>query len=366
MLRKASIPALRRQIDRIDDQLLRLLNRRAELALAIAVQKARSNSGVYAPAREKGVLARIARANQGPLNAQLVRAIFREIISASRSLEQRLRIAYLGPEATFAHLAARQQFGAAAAYLPASSIAEVFREVEGGRADLGVVPVENSTEGMVAHTLDLLADSPLGICAEILLPVRHCLLVRAGTRMESIKRIAAHPQALAQCRRWLAEHLPGVPTDAEASNARAAERARDEACVAAVAGEAAAEVYGLQPLARAIQDEPSNFTRFLVLAAHDAAQPSGDDKTSMLFTVRDEVGILSRMLRPFAAHGIDLIKIESRPLRGRPWEYVFFLDLVGHRRERRVQQALGEVGRSALRLKILGSYPAAPPPTPLT
>ncbi len=361
----ASIPALRRQIDRIDDHLLHLLNRRARVALAIAKQKAQTNSVVYAPAREKGVLARVARANQGPLNAQLVRAIFREIISASRSLEQRLRIAYLGPEATFAHLAARQQFGAASAYLPASSIAEVFREVEGGRADLGVVPVENSTEGMVAHTLDLLADSPLGICAEVLLPVRHCLLVRAGTRMESIKRIAAHPQALAQCRRWLAEHLPGVPTDAEASNARAAERARDEAGVAAVAGEAAAEVYGLQPLAHAIQDEPSNFTRFLVLAAHDAAQPSGDDKTSMLFTVRDEVGILSRMLRPFAAHGIDLIKIESRPLRGRPWEYVFFLDLVGHRRERRVQQALGEIGRRALRLKILGSYPAAPPPTPI-
>ena len=363
MLRKASIPALRRQIDRIDDQLLRLLNRRARVALAIAKQKARTNSVVYAPGREKGVLARLARTNRGPMSAPLVRAIFREIISASRSLEQRLRIAYLGPAATFAHLAARQQFGAAAEYLPAGSVAEVFREVEGERADLGVVPVENSTEGMVAHTLDLLADSPLGICAEILLPVRHCLLARPGTKMASIKRIAAHPQALAQCRGWLAEHLPRVPTEAEASNARAAERARDEAGVAAIAGAAAAEVYGLATLAHGIQDEPSNFTRFLVLAAHDAAQPSGDDKTSMLFTVRDEVGILSRMLRPFAAHGIDLIKIESRPLRGRPWEYVFFLDLVGHRRERRVQQALAEVERGALRLKILGSYPAAPPPS---
>jgi len=366
MLRKASIPALRRQIDRIDDQLLRLLNRRARVALAIAKQKAQTNSVVYAPAREKGVLARVARANRGPLNTTLVRAIFREIISASRSLEQRLRIAYLGPEATFAHLAARQQFGAAAEYLPASSVAEVFREVEGGRADLGVVPVENSSEGMVAHTLDLLAESPLAICAEVLLSVRHCLLARAGTELSSIRRIAAHPQALAQCRRWLAEHLPAVPTEAEASNTRAAERARDEAGVAAIAGEAAAEVYQVAVLAQAIQDEPSNFTRFLVLAAHDAARPSGDDKTSMLFTVRDEVGILSRMLKPFAAHGIDLIKIESRPLRGRPWEYVFFLDLVGHRRERRVQEALSEVGRSALRLKILGSYPAAPPPQPTT
>jgi len=362
MLRKASIPALRQQIDRIDDQLLRLLNRRAALALAIAEQKARSNSGVYAPAREKGVLARLGRANRGPLPESLVRAIFREIISASRSLEQRLRIAYLGPEATYAHLAARQQFGAAADYLPAPSIAEVFHEVENGRADLGVVPVENSTEGMVAHTLDLLADSPLAICAEIALPVRHNLLARQETPLADVRRVLGHPQALAQCRRWLLEHVPGVPAEAEASNARAAERARDEAGIAAIASAAAAETYGLAVLAGGIQDEPANLTRFLVLAAHDAPQASGDDKTSILFSVRDEVGILARMLRPFAAHRIDLIKIESRPLRGRPWEYVFFLDLKGHRAERRVQRALADVERSALRLKVLGSYPAAPAP----
>jgi chorismate mutase/prephenate dehydratase len=362
MLRKASIPALRRHIDRIDDQLLRLLNRRARVVLAIAEQKARTNSGVYAPGREKSVLARLVRANTGPLPEHLVRAIFREIISASRSLEARLRVAYLGPEATYTHLAARQQFGAAAEYGPAATIAEVFHEVESGRAQLGVVPVENSTEGMVAHTLDLLVDSPLHICAEVSLPVRHCLLARPGTTLGVVRRIVAHPQALAQCRRWLAEHLPGVATEPEASNARAAERARDEGGVAAVAAAAAAEAYGLGVLAHAIQDEPDNLTRFLVLAPHDAEQPTGDDKTSLLFSVRDEVGILVRMLRPFAAHHIDLIKIESRPLRGRPWEYVFFLDLKGHRRERRVEQALGEVERAALRLKILGSYPAAPAP----
>src|SRR5919201_51237 len=193
MPRKAAIPALRRHIYRIDDQLLRGLNRRAALALAIAEQKARSNSDVYAPAREKGVLARLAHANRGPLPEALVRAIFREIISASRSLEQRLRIAYLGPEATFAHLAARQQFGAAADYRPAGSIADVFHEVESGRADLGVVPVENSTEGMVAHTLDLLADSSLVIRAEISLPVRHNLLARQGTNLADVRRVAAHP-----------------------------------------------------------------------------------------------------------------------------------------------------------------------------
>ena len=362
MPRKASIPALRQQIDRIDDQLLRLLNRRAEVALAVAEQKARNNSGVYAPGREKGVLARLARANHGPLSERLVQAIFREIISASRSLEQHLRIAYLGPEATYAHLAARQQFGAAAAYVPVASVGEVFHEVESGRAHLGVVPVENSTEGMVAHTLDLLADSPLVICAEMSLPVRHALLARPGTQLGDLTRVAAHPQALAQCRRWLADHLPGVATEADASNARAAERAHREPGVGAIASEAAGEAYELAVLARAIQDEPGNMTRFLVLAPRDAGQPTGDDKTSILFTVRDEVGILSRMLRPFAQHGIDLIKIESRPLRGRPWEYVFYLDLKGHRAERRVQQALAKLERGALRLKILGSYPAAATP----
>lgn len=362
MLGKPSIPALRRQIDRIDDQLLRLLNRRARLALAIAKQKARNNSSVYAPGREKGVLARLVRANPGPLSERLVRAIFREIISASRSLEQRLGIAYLGPEATYTHLAARQLFGAAADYRPAGTVAEVFHDVESGRADLGVVPVENSTEGMVAHTLDLLAESRLAICAEVSLAVRHCLLARPGTPLDSVRRIVAHPQALAQCRGWLATHLPRVPTEQEASNARAAERAREEAGVAAIAAEAAADAYGLAILARAVQDDPGNLTRFLVLADHDAEQPSGDDKTSILFSVRDEVGILSRMLKPFATHHIDLIKIESRPLHGRPWEYVFFLDLKGHRRERRVQRALAEVERGALRLKVLGSYPAAPPP----
>jgi len=216
---------------------------------------------------------------------------------------------------------------------------------------------------MVAHTLDLLADSTLRICAEIVLPVRHNLLARRGTVVGDVERIVAHPQALAQCRRWLAEHRPGVRVEAETSNARAAERARDEAGLAAIAGDAAAETYGLDILAAAIQDEPENVTRFVVLAAHDEPHPSGDDKTSILFSVRDEVGILARMLRPFAAHRIDLIKIESRPLRGRPWEYVFFLDLKGHRCERRVEKALAEVEKGALRLKVLGSYPAAPAAT---
>ena len=362
MARKASLTALRQRIDRTDDLLLRLLNRRASLALAVAAQKKRRNHSIYAPGREKAVLARLARSNGGPLRGAHVRAIFREIISASRSLEQDLRIAYLGPAATYAHLAARRQFGEAAEYVAATTIADVFQAVQGARADLGVVPVENSTEGMVAHTLDLLVESPLAICAEVSLAVRHCLLAAPGLPLERIRRVAAHPQALAQCRGWLGQHLPGVPTAEETSNARAAERAAAETGVAAVAAEAAAEVYGLDVLARSIQDEAANLTRFLVLGPEDTPKPSGDDKTSLVVSVRDEVGVLARMLRPFATHGIDLIKIESRPLRERPWEYYFFLDLKGHRAEPRVQRALAELGRRALRLKVLGSYPAAADP----
>jgi chorismate mutase / prephenate dehydratase len=360
MPRPAPIAALRRQIDRIDDRVLQLLNRRARLAQAIGAAKARNGAQAYAPARETRVLTRLVRANRGPLSAEHVRAVFREVISASRSLEQRLRVAYLGPQATFSHLAAMAQFGAAAEYAPAATIAEVFRDVENARADLGVVPVENSTEGVVAHTLDLLVDSPLGICAEISIPVRHCLLARRGTTLARVKRVIAHPQALPQCRRWLATNLPGVPLGEAASNARAAQMAAREAGTAAVAAAAAAEAYGLEVLADGIQDDAGNTTRFLVLGPADCPEPSGDDKTSLVVSVRDEVGVLAKLLRPFAQHGIDLIKIESRPLRERPWEYYFFLDLRGHRREARVERALAAVARRSLRAKVLGSYPAAP------
>jgi chorismate mutase/prephenate dehydratase len=364
MPRPASIVAIRRQIDRIDDQLLRLLNERAHLALAAAAQKERRRASIYAPAREHGVLSRVARRNGGPLEPAHVRAIFREIISAARSLEARLRVAYFGPQASWTHLAACQQFGTAAEYVPSPTVGDVFRDVEAGRAQLGVVPVENSTEGMVARTLDLLVESQLAICAEVTLRVRHCLLVRPGTKRSGVRRVAAHPQALAQCRQWLAANLAGVPTIEEASNTSAAARAAAERGTAAIAAEAAASAYRLHALARDIQDETGNATRFLVLGREDSEQPTGDDKTSIVMSVRDEVGVLVRMLRPFATHRIDLIKIESRPLRERPWEYYFFLDLKGHRREVRVARALEAVRRRALRLKVLGSYPAAPDPEP--
>jgi chorismate mutase/prephenate dehydratase len=243
-------------------------------------------------------------------------------------------------------------------------VGDVFRDVEAGRAQLGVVPVENSTEGMVARTLDLLVESPLAICAEVTLRVRHCLLVRPGTERSGVRRVAAHPQALAQCRQWLAANLAGVPTIDEASNTSAAARAATERGTAAIAAEAAASAYDLHVLARGIEDETGNATRFLVLGREDSEQATGDDKTSIVMSVRDEVGVLARMLRPFATHRIDLIKIESRALRERPWEYYFFLDLKGHRREARVARALEAVRRRALRLKVLGSYPAAPDPEP--
>ncbi|MCW5891952.1 MAG: prephenate dehydratase [bacterium] len=364
MARPASIAALRRQIDRIDDQILALLNRRARAALAVAEHKARTQAPVYVPSREARVLARLGRVNGGPLPPAAVRAIFGEIISASRGMEQRLRIGYLGPAATWAHLAAQRHFGASAEYVAAPTIAEVFADVEHGRAHLGVVPVENSTEGMVAHTLDLLAESPLQICAEVKLSIQHCLLARPGTTLADVQRVGAHPQALAQCRRWLATHLPNVALGEEASNARAAARAAAEPGTAAIAAAVAADAYKLSVLAERIQDEAGNVTRFVVLGRGDADAPSGDDRTSIVVSVRDEIGVLAKLLRPFATHRVDLLKIESRPLRERPWEYYFFLDLKGHRQDARVARALAAVEGRALRQKVLGSYPAAPDPEP--
>src|SRR5262245_833445 len=359
MPRTTPIETLRGRIDRIDDRLLALLNARARLVQQVGNEKAHSAAPVYDPAREKQIVERMMHATTGPLEAEAIRAIFSEVISASRALEQRLRVSFFGPAATFTHLAARRQFGDRVDYLPAPTVADVFLAVERAQANMGVVPVENTTEGAVARTLDLLVDSPLSICAEVMLPVTHCLLARPGTTLAGVRRVVAHPQALGQCRRWLAANLPTIAGDEEASNARAAERAAVEEGTAAIAAEAAAATYGLDILVHAIQDEADNMTRFLVLGQADSPRASGDDKTSIVFSVRDEVGILVRMLRPVAAHGLDLIKIESRPLHERPWEYYFFVDLKGHRTEARVRRALAEVSRRALRLRILGSYPAA-------
>jgi chorismate mutase / prephenate dehydratase len=352
---KRTIEHLRQEIDRVDDQLLRLLERRAAAARAIGRAKADAGTGVYVASREKKILDRMSRARR-TLPAATVRAVFREVISACRSLEQGLRVSYLGPEATFSHMAAREQFGSGATVLPAPSIPQVFDEVERGRADFGVVPIENSTDGSVAYTLDRFLESDLKIAAEICLDVSHNLMSRTGDRRK-VKRIVSHPQAIGQCRRWLTANFPNVETIETASTARAAEFVAEHDDAAAIASNMAADVYGLVTLAESIQDFSFNATRFVVLSHDDSDKPSGDDKTSAVFSVRDEVGVLQRMLRPFGSHGINLTRIESRPLKGKSWEYVFFIDFLGHRKERRVRDALESLERVCTMLKVLGSYP---------
>jgi chorismate mutase/prephenate dehydratase len=359
--RATSIDVLRTHIDRIDDQLLELLNQRAKLAVQIGQRKHRAQTAVYTPAREKRIVERLLASNPGPLHLESIRPIFREIISACLSLEKRLGIACLGPLGTFSHQAALEQFGAASQIMPVDAVAAVFDEVEHGRADYGVVPVENSTEGMVAATLDRFVSSPLTIKAEVLLRVEQHLLSRSG-RGDRIRQIVSHPQSLGQCRQWLTQHFPNVPQVGAASNAHAAELARRDGRVAAIAGRVAAEHYGLKTIAAHIQDQAQNCTRFLVISRDGIGSPSGDDKTSLLFSVPHVAGALHRVLKPFADNRVSICTIESRPMKDRVWEYLFFLDLVGHMRERPVARALAALEQRCSLLKVLGSYPAAPRP----
>jgi len=351
-----SLDELRAGIDRIDAQILELLNERARLAIEVGHHKKGGGLSIYVPEREKRIFQRLRRLNGGPLRPESVQAIFREVISACLSLEKPLRVAYLGPAGTYSQEAAQLQFGSGAEFLPQASIEAVFDEVERARADYGIVPVENSTEGVVAQTLDRFVRSPLTIKAEILLRVNQCLMLRSSK--EPIRRIISHPQSLAQCRDWLAEHYPHVPLEAVASNAVAAATAAREAGTAAIAGRQAAVQYRLEIVAANIQDQPNNFTRFLVVSADGAGHPTGDDKTSLLFFVPHEAGALYRALEVFARGKINLSTIESRPLKGRAWEYVFFLDLIGHVEQPVVARALEALRRRAVFTKVLGSYPA--------
>jgi chorismate mutase / prephenate dehydratase len=357
--RLASLEVLRGQIDRIDDQIVRLLNKRAELCVQVGHTKARSgqSSAMYVPEREKRIFQRLAKLNGGPLRPQHVRAIFREVMSSCLALEQPLRIAYLGPAGTYSQQAAAEQFGSGATLLPLASIDAVFDEVERGRAEYGVVPVENSTEGVVAQTLDRFISSSLSIKAEVLLRIDHCLLAQSGDA-KRVKRIVSHPQSLAQCRTWLAQHFPGVPVEEVASNAAAAALAARAVGTAAIAGRRAAERYRLKVVAASIQDLPNNVTRFLVVSNDPRAKPTHDDKTSILFAVPHEAGALFKVLAAFAQQRINLSTIESRPLKGRAWEYVFFIDLAGHADEPSMGKALAALKRRALFVKVLGSYPA--------
>ena len=355
MGRKEPVDALRKKIDQVDKKIVELLSERAAVAQEIGRQKSLGKEEVYVPSREKRILQRIAELNRGPLTKQALYSIYREILSASRSLESSLKIAYFGPEATFTHLAAREKFGSSADFVSMASITDVFQEVGQARADYGVVPIENSTEGVVTHTLDMLVEADVRICAEASLEIHLYLLSRSG-RIEDVESIVSHPQALAQCRRWQANKFPKIQVEEVASTAHAAQMAAADPKLAAVASNLAKELYGLQVIGGSIEDHANNITRFLVLGNQET-RPSGDDKTSIVFSVKDEVGILHRMLAPFAKNRINLTKIESRPLKHKPWEYLFFLDLEGHIEDSRIQKAIRQLEKNCVFIKVLGSYP---------
>lgn len=348
----------RKEIDRIDDEILRLLNERSKYVIEIGKTKRRADAEahLHTPAREAEIIERLTAQNTGPFPNEAIRSVYREIMSASLSLEGPQKVAYLGPPATFTHLACIQKFGTSADYIAVSSIKDVFNEVERGRAHFGVVPIENSTEGVVNHTLDMFFDSNLVIYGEVLQEVSHYLLSKTG-RLEAIKKIYSHPHAIAQCRNWLETNLPNVPVSEVASTARAAELCRNNASAAAIASELAGQLYGLKVVKSRIEDNINNFTRFLVLSKK-APERTGKDKTSLMLSVKDKVGALYDLLRPFASHGINMTKIESRPSRRKAWEYIFFVDIEGHVEEDRVKKALEEVKGRCLFMKILGSYPA--------
>ncbi len=347
---------LRKRIDELDEQLIQLLNERTRMALEIGRLKQERAQEVYVPSREKAVLDRAIRLNEGPLKDESVRAIYREIMSACLSLEYRLKIAYLGPSATFTHQAARARFGGSVEYVACETIGEVFNAVQKQTADYGVVPIENSTEGAVTHTLDEFAGTTLKICSEIYLPIAHHVLAK-GTRGD-IRRLYSNPQVFGQCRRWLYQHMPEAELIPVSSTARAAEMAAGEEGSGALAGELAAELYGLTVLERDIQDIGGNTTRFLVIGK-SYGEPTGNDKTSLLFGVKHRAGALCRTLEVLKKHGLNMTKIESRPSKTKAWEYYFFVDIEGHVAEPRVKTALDELGEHCSVLTVLGAYPRA-------
>ncbi|CAB1369964.1 prephenate dehydratase [Denitratisoma oestradiolicum] len=348
---------LREGIDHIDDELLRLISERAQLAHRIGEIK---HGNIYRPEREAQVLRGIAERNTGPLPAAAVQHLFREIMSACLALEQPLVIAYLGPAGTYSESAAKKHFGTAPSFTPCVAIGDVFRTVEAGNADYGVVPVENSTEGAVGRSLDLLLSSSLKICGEVSLPIHHNLMSRAASAA-AVKNVYSHAQSLGQCHEWLSRNMPLVPTVAVASNAEAARLAAEDMEGAAIAGEAAASLYELPILAANIEDDPNNTTRFVVIAHHDAG-PSGKDRTSLICSAQNRPGAVYELLGTFARHGVSMSRFESRPARGlggSPWEYVFYVDLEGHRLDASLAVALTELKACAGFVKELGSYPRA-------
>lgn len=348
---------LRRDIDRLDEKILVLLNGRAEISKKIGRLKEAKGSAIYAPAREAQILRHLHRANRGPLQGDALEAVYREILSGSRKLEREVRVAYLGPEGTFTHQASLRQFGHGTRFLSCFGIPDVFAEVENGRADYGVVPVENSTEGAIYSTLDRLVSTDLKICSEIILKIRLNLLSREKD-LARVRRIYSNPQVFGQCRDWLERHLPKAEQLSLPSTSLSAERVATEKASACIAGDLSASRYGLTVLASSIQDDSKNATRFLILSKEDAAF-TGEDKTSLLVMVQDKPGALFHVLEPFRKNRINLTKIESRPSRLRRWAYCFFIDVDRHSQDPALKRALGASERRADSLRILGSYPKA-------
>jgi chorismate mutase / prephenate dehydratase len=349
------LDGLRAKIDALDDEILRRLNDRARLAQRVGQVKAGRNEEVYASNREHEILDRLFRQNAGPLPEESVEEIFRTVINNCRLLQKKLCVAYLGPEATFTHQSAVKHFGRAAEYRPVKSIADVFDEVEKGRADYGVVPIENSTEGVVNHTLDMFMESNLLICAEREDVISHCLLAAQG-ELKKVKSVYSHPQALAQCRKWLESRLSHAQIHEAASTADAAAHAALDESAAAVASPLAAEIYHLKVLAPGIEDARHNVTRFLIIGKK-LASPSQRDKTSLLVSIRDKVGALEELLGAFKREKLNLTKIESRPTKVKAWEYVFFIDVLGHVSDAAVKRVLKKLERLSVFVKVLGSYP---------
>ena len=350
-----NLKQLRARIDALDLEILKLVSERASAAHAIG--KLKDDGTVYRPEREAQVLRRLAQNNPGPLPDKMVMHLFTEVISACRALEDAFRVASLGPRGTFSEEAVIKHFGAQAPVVLCNSIDEVFRSVESGNVGYGMVPLENSTEGAVGRTLDLLLSSPLKICGEVLLPVHQNLLSK-GHDVSAVARIYSHAQSLAQCNRWLSQNCPRAERVPVASNAEAAKRAQDDAESAAIAGRSAASHYGLSVLAGNIEDEPNNTTRFVVISRQEIA-PSGNDKTSLVMSTRNVSGAMHELLTPLAKNGVSMTRLESRPSRTGLWEYVFFLDMEGHQNQENVAHALEEMREMAAFLKILGSYPVA-------
>lgn len=353
---KVSLARHRDAIDDLDARIVKLLNERTRHVLRIGEIKMRAGQEFYQPDRESAVFKRLAKVNPGPLPAESLRAIYREIMSSALAIEKSMTIAYLGPEATFTHEAAIQRFGASLRYSAQRTIADVFSEVARGRADYGVVPIENSTEGAVTHTLDRFVESELQIVAQIVRPIQQCL--QAMIPRKPIQRLYVHPQTLAQCRNWISRNLPEAELIETSSNARSAELASGDAKAGAIGGLLAAKKYGLKVLERDVQDSSSNATRFLVLG-RKCSPPTGKDRTSLMFSTVDRVGALHDALEAFRRNGINMTKIESRPSKRKAWEYYFFVDVDGHIEDRKVAHSVELLAKHCTFVKVLGSYPNA-------